>query len=49
METKISSNFKIIEILNMHSYKSVITKFGNKNCINKHIYFVYANFITRNF
>ena len=43
METKISSNFKIIEILNMHSYKSAITKFGNKNCINKHVCFVYAN------
>ena len=30
METKISSNFKIIEILNMQSYKSAIPNLEKK-------------------
>ena len=41
---KNQQQFRIIKLSNMQLYKTAITKFGNKNCMDKHICFVYAKF-----
>ena len=43
--SRVSSSEKNNTYLNMQWYKTAITKFGDKNWIDKHICFVYANFL----
>ena len=42
--SRVPSGEKSNTYLNMQWYKTAITKFGNKNCIDKHICFVHASF-----